>query len=297
MPTHPAEAENHTTYTEDEQKALLFLKVAMVFVILMMVSHLSPPGNRDRLHENPFHYVQPQSAYITQPAQVISPVRIESPFIPLASVNLPSNGINIESAPRLLNGLKPNYILRSRTTKYDLSYENVYYRTGELHLNPFMRTRANWWMENEYSATGKQGCFGDPVGNTEYQMATWFYPCGSIVEVYNPVTHLSVLAEVTDRGPNRFLNIKGWENDRVREYGADITRKVAESIGQKPGEIIYIKPVYLTGENQMFGPAIDLENSPAFYKGIDRSTGNFIGGTLPQSPNLVTAFVLSHSKI
>jgi hypothetical protein len=172
----------------------------------------------------------------------------------------------------------------------------VYFFPGELNLNPFLKTRANWWMEGEYSAAGKQGCFGDPVGNTQLQIASWFYPCGSIVEVYNPLTKLSVFAEVTDRGPNRFLKKAGWENNRVREYGVDITRAVATAIGQKPGEIVWIKPIQIP-DNQPMGPVVDLTTTSPNYTGINTMTGELLGQTGIQDQIRFTLPAHSQSKI
>ena len=170
--------------------------------------------------------------------------------------------------------------LRYRATPTPTQYEGVYYRPGEYELNPEeLVTFANWWMYGEYSATNAQGCFGDPVDGNALQIATWFYECGTLVLVINPMTNQQVIAEVTDRGPNRYLDetTPGWEGDRIRGYGVDITPRVAQTIGQHSGEAIIVRPIQIPNRaTASFAGPINLTQSPAFYTGIDVTTNQFV---------------------
>lgn len=166
---------------------------------------------------------------------------------------------------------------RFRGNAPEMTYEGMYYRRGELELNPqrFV-TRANWWMMGEYGLNDKQGCFGDPVDGSRLVIATWFYPCGSTIKVTNPETGQWIVAEVTDRGPNRNLTKQGWENDRSREFGADISPAVAAAIGQQAGSVVIFEPINLSGATEAsVGPIVDLTISPPNYIGIGPG-GEFI---------------------
>jgi hypothetical protein len=178
-----------------------------------------------------------------------------------------------------------NYSVSSEGLRYSITptptqYEGVYYRPGEYQLNPReLVTFANWWMHGEYSATNMQGCFGDPVDGSALQIATWFYDCGTRVLVINPITGQQVIAEVTDRGPNRYLNESnpGWGGDRVRAFGADISPGVAQAIGQNSGEAVIIRPIIVPNRSpSTFAGPVNLTQSPAYYSEIDVVTSQFI---------------------
>jgi hypothetical protein len=165
-------------------------------------------------------------------------------------------------------------------------YEHIYFRGNELNSNPGMLiTFANWWMVGEYLPSDRQGCFGDPVNRVEMQVATWFYPCGSKLLICNPLTDQCVEVEVTDRGPNRLLtDIDGYEDDRVRFFGMDISEAAANKIDHLPGGKLVVVPIAIPGigdldEDNMPGLVVDLLQSPPYYTGIDLMTGAFIGGS------------------
>lgn len=175
----------------------------------------------------------------------------------------------------------------------DLTYAEQYFRPGELQLNPIaLIGRANIWLNGEGSLGDRLGCGYQVAGAAEQlYIATWFYPCGSRVKVTNPETGLSEYAIVADRGPDRYLDWAGYENDAIRFYVADLTLGLARKIGHASHGTVLLEPAdEMSIPPESFGPFINLFDSPPFYQGI-ATDGTFL--TSPPSSVLVVSGIES----
>ncbi len=153
------------------------------------------------------------------------------------------------------------------------SYENVYFFPGELYLSPkTLTTKANTWM-NEASTRSGQG-MGCKIGadvNKPY-VATWFYPCGSVLKLKNIDKDSKgfgreMLVVVADAGPNRKLSGEGWKNNRVRQYALDISPMAAAKLAHTTGEggALEVTLVKLPAGYESSPMSLDLLNTPPSY--------------------------------
>lgn len=123
----------------------------------------------------------------------------------------------------------PNIPIRA-ATEGEKGYAGRKYPPGVLNQNIEVEGLCNVWMAGE--ALNQRQASGLPVNGETYAIATWRFSMGSHVTVINLDTGKSVVAVVTDRGP-----------DEIKNPGhiCDITPLVAREIAGRTGRNFRIR--------------------------------------------------------
>lgn len=104
-------------------------------------------------------------------------------------------------------------------------YEGVYFHPGEFLSNPTeQQGLAHWYSYEEESGGGITGC-GEVFDPYALTAASWFYDCGTKLEVTNVENGSTVVVYVNDRGPNRvdypgvIIDLSKGSFDQIAELG------------------------------------------------------------------------------
>ena len=168
-------------------------------------------------------------------------------------------------------GVNPN-LITSIDKKVNETLTNIYVRPNEYNASPRIMIAEGQHYNPE---RGQVGCGGHYL-SSERVIASWFYPCGTEVEITNndpksPGYQEKVVAEVVDRGPNRYIHSVGWENDRIRKVGIDMSEGTAKAIDHVAGDEVIVEILKLPPGYTVINRTLNLLESAPFSNGIPDS--------------------------